>query len=261
MKNKTYLNTASRQETLAYLQQLRLPGMTAAYSAQFDNPNVEDLTFEQRFSMIVKEEFDQRTLKRKQRLIKISGMRERDCTNVSLESLIYTPERGLKKSVVMRLATCNWITADEPSSLLVCGASGTGKTWLIKSLGKCACENELTVAYFRYKDLAEELDRQRKQLTTEDFVAKLSKKKLLIIDDFAMGVSPSKALSDDLLSIFESRYGMAAMIVASQYHWENWYNWIGDPATADAIMDRLLNYSTKIELKGKSLRESKQVEQ
>ena len=254
-KNQVHLNTNPRAVTLKNLQMLRLPGMAAAYSQQFDNPDYAKLTFDDRIGIIVKEEIEQRTIKRKQRRLKESGIREGDPANIN--EMIYSSERGLDEALVKELAECSWITCERPSNLLVAGASGTGKTWLIKALGKCACEKELTVAYYRMIDLAEKLAELRSEHNVRAFTQRLQKKKLLIIDDFAMGDSPCKALSTDLLRIIDSRQGVASTIVAAQRNWMDWHSWINDPATADAIMDRLLNYSYMIELKGRSLRELK----
>lgn len=106
-------------------------------------------------------------------------------------------------------------------------------------------------------DLAEKLAELRCEHNVRAFTQRLQKKKLLINDDFAMGDSPCKALSTYQLRIIDSRQGVASTIVAAQRNWMEWHSWINDPATADAIMDRLLNYSYMIELKGRSLRELK----
>ena len=132
-KNQVHLNTTPRAVTLKNLQMLRLPGIAAAYSQQFDNPDYAKLTFDDRIGIIVKEEIEQRTIKRKQRRLKESGIREGDPANIN--EMIYSSERGLDEALVKELAECSWITCERPSNLLVAGASGTGKTWLIKALG------------------------------------------------------------------------------------------------------------------------------
>lgn len=254
-KKRVYVNTISQDATLKNLQILRLPGMAAAYGLQLNDPAYARLTFDERFGILVKEEVEQRTIKRKLRLLKESGIREGEPADIN--KMIYSSERGLDEALVKRLAECSWITCERPTNLLVAGASGTGKSWLIKALGKRACEEQLSVSYFRMIDLGEKLEALRANNNVHSFVQKLLKKKLLIIDDFAMGDSPSKALSTDLLRIIEARQGLASTIIAAQRHWSEWHKWIGDLATADAIMDRLLNYSVMIELKGRSLRELK----
>ena len=251
---RVLLNISTRDETIANLQLLRLPGMLAAYSRQFGDPAVETMGFDDRLSIIVKEEVAQRTIRRRQRLLKESRIREGDPAN--LEEMIYSEERGLSKQTVDVLASCNWITCEKPKTLLVWGAAGTGKSWLIKALGKRACYNHLPTLYYRYVDLKEKLEEQHEKHSVAYFIDRvLCKKKLLIIDDFAMGESPSQAMSSDLLSIIDARYQREATIVASQRPWTYWHDWINDSATADALMDRLTSLCIKVEHKGRSLRE------
>ncbi len=76
----------------------------------------------------------------------------------------------------------------------------------------------------------------------------------MYLDDF--GLQPLK--SDTrlaLLQILEDRYKKKSTIIASQLPIDKWYEYIGDPTLADAIMDRLLYNAHKIELKGPSMRE------
>lgn len=80
-------------------------------------------------------------------------------------------------------------------------------------------------------------------------------KDLLIIDDFGLHIL------DDidrlaLLEIMEDRYGIKSTLVSSQLPVKVWFDIIGESTIADAILDRLVNGSFRIEIKSKkSLRE------
>jgi DNA replication protein DnaC len=58
----------------------------------------------------------------------------------------------------------------------------------------------------------------------------------------------------DLLEIIEDRHGKASTIVASQLPVGSWYDLFADATLADALLDRLVHSSYKIELQGESLR-------
>jgi len=58
----------------------------------------------------------------------------------------------------------------------------------------------------------------------------------------------------DMLEIIEDQHGKGSTIVASQLPFKNWYDVFGDETVADALLDRLVHSSYKIELKGNSLR-------
>lgn len=80
---------------------------------------------------------------------------------------------------------------------------------------------------------------------------------LLILDDW--GPEPLDAdQRRDLLEIVEDRYEARSIIVTSQLPVDRWYEIIGNPTVADAILDRLVHNAYRIELKGESLRKQKQ---
>ena len=81
----------------------------------------------------------------------------------------------------------------------------------------------------------------------------MAKAELLILDDFGLeNLDSSSRLS--LLEIFEDRHGLASTIITSQLPVSSWHEVIGDPTIADAICDRIINSSYRIELKGESVR-------
>lgn len=83
---------------------------------------------------------------------------------------------------------------------------------------------------------------------------------LLILDDW--GPEPLDAdQRRDLLGIVEDRYESRSIIVTSQLPIDRWYEIIGNPTIADAILDGLVHNAYRIELKGESLRNQKQAAQ
>ena len=87
--------------------------------------------------------------------------------------------------------------------------------------------------------------------------AAIARLDLLILDDW--GPEPLDAdQRRDLLEIVEDRYEARSIIVTSQLPVDRWYEIIGNPTIADAILDRLVHNAYRIELKGESLRKQKQ---
>ena len=84
-------------------------------------------------------------------------------------------------------------------------------------------------------------------------MSKLSKIKVLIIDDFCI-VPMSDPERRDLLEVLEDRQSISSTIIATQVPVENWIEHIGDPTLADAILDRLVHNAHRINLKGESMR-------
>jgi DNA replication protein DnaC len=111
-------------------------------------------------------------------------------------------------------------------------------------------------AYLRAPRLFETLLQAKGDGTHLKTLSRLAKVQLLILDD--LFISPlSDTERGDLLEIIEDRYGQATTVITSQYPTKEWHHLIGALTIADAICDRLLHHSHKIELKGESIRKSK----
>ena len=81
----------------------------------------------------------------------------------------------------------------------------------------------------------------------------LSKTDLLILDDFGLAHMDQQQRMD-LMEIIEDRHNRKSSIIASQIPVPSWFEVIGEKTIADAIIDRLIHTSHKLELKGESLR-------
>lgn len=82
---------------------------------------------------------------------------------------------------------------------------------------------------------------------------RIEKQDLLILDDFGLQAFDPGSRSL-LMDIVEDRHGKHSTLIASQVPVKNWYEVIGEQTVADAILDRLVHQSIRIELKGESLR-------
>ena len=118
-----------------------------------------------------------------------------------------------------------------------------------------ACRQSRSVKYIRVPRLFTDLAMVKDTLDYRKAMNSLKKMELLILDDF--GMSPmSLDETKDFLEIIEDRYQVSSTIILSQLPISDWYQVFKDRTYADAIMDRLFSSSTKIELKGDSLRKN-----
>lgn len=235
------------QPTLERLHELRLPGMAAALEEQLRSIDIESLSFEDRLGLLLERELTSREDRRLARLLQLAKLRH----SAAVEDLDFRSPRGLDRSLVLRLAGCDWIRARQ--SVLISGATGTGKSFLACALGQAACRHGLTVRYWRFSRLLEDLVLGRADGSYAKRLEKLSKTELLILDDF--GLAPlTDAERRDLLEVLEDRYGRRATVVTSQLPFDTWHEIVGDATFADAILDRLIHNSHRINLKGASMR-------
>lgn len=239
----------SSQQTIEQLKSLRLTGMAEAFAHQIGSSAFQDIGFEQRVQMLIEAELARRDTQRYERLIKSAKLR----VQAAPEDIDYRATRGLEKTKVADLLTNSWI--HHHRNLLLTGPTGTGKTWLACALAVNAARFGISVLYQRAAIALEAMLIAHETGEIEKVRNQFVRPQLLVLDDFGL-VPLSNRNKTDLLELVERR-GDASTIVAGQMPVSKWHDYIGDPAVADAIMDRLVYSSLKIELKGESLRKAR----
>jgi DNA replication protein DnaC len=240
--------------TLERLHELRLRGMAEALEEQLNHSGTTEIGFEDRLGMLVERELTWRDNRRLQRLLQEARLRE----DASIEDVNFRAARGLDRSVLMRLGSCEWIRQNQV--VLIVGPTGVGKTYLACALGQVACRRGLSTRYFRMGRLLGELALARADGSYAKLLAKLAKTELLILDDW--GLAPlADAERRDLLEVLEDRYGRRATLVTSQLPIEHWHEYLASPTLADAILDRLVHGAHKLILKGGSMRKAEAARQ
>jgi DNA replication protein DnaC len=233
--------------TLDKLQTLRLTGMYQALVEPLQMPDIATLTFEERFGLLVDRECTERENRRLTTRLRQAKLRQTAC----IEALDYRHPRGLDKSLIARLATCQWVR--ERHNVLITGPTGIGKTWLGCALGHQACRDGLTALYLRLPRFLQELPIAKGDGRYGKLLTALAKTDVLILDDW--GLAPfSEENRRDLLEIVEDRHDRRATIITSQLPVELWHDALGEPTLADAILDRLVHHAYKIALHGESMR-------
>lgn len=230
------------------LAQLKLSGVKAALQQQSQQASLYvEQSFEERLSLLLSHELTGREQRRIERLVRQAKFRLR----ANLSDIDYSAHRQLSKDTLRNLARGEWLT--QGHNLLITGATGCGKTYLACALGHHHCQQDHSVYYFRLKELLEKLFMAQADGTYRKHINKLKACDLLILDDW--GLEPLNAQQrSDLLELIDARYDTKSTMITSQLPVENWYDMIGESTHADAILDRLIHGSIKLELKGESMR-------
>ncbi len=236
------------EQTLNQLRALRLDGMATALADPVLSHSWADMPFEQRLSMLVQREIDWRDDKRLQRLLKAARLK---VGAACIEDIDWRASRNLDRSLIATLASGDWIRHGR--SLLITGATGTGKTWLACALARQAARCGYSVLYTRTTRLLQELHTAHGDGSLARRLAQLARIDLLLLDDFA-GAPMQTGERTDLLELLDDRVGTKATLITSQLAVTAWHAWIDDPTVADAILDRIVHGSHRIELKGASMR-------
>lgn len=230
------------------LRQLKLSGVKTALQQQTEQASLYlEQSFEERLSLLFAHEITGREQRRVERLTQQAKFR----LKANLNDMDYSANRQLSKDKVRSLAQGEWLKHSH--NLLITGATGCGKTYLSCALGHHHCQQEYSVYYFRLKELLEKLFMAQADGSYRKQINKLKSCDLLILDDW--GLEPLNAQQrSDLLELIDARYDIKSTMITSQLPVANWYDMIGESTHADAILDRLIHGSIKLELKGESMR-------
>ena len=233
--------------TLEKMKQMRLLGMHRAFRTSVESANNEQLTADEMTALLIDSEWDERHNRAIDRTTRNARFRYK----ATVEQLDYDDNRGLDKNQIHRLADGKYITQNE--NILITGPTGTGKSFLASALGQQACQQGFKVLYANVTRLFAQLKMAKADGSAIRDLAKIERQDLLILDDF--GIQPfDQASRTSLLEIIEDRHGKRSTIITSQLPVKQWYEVIGEKTVADAILDRIINNTQRIELKGESLR-------
>lgn len=209
-----------------------------------------DYTMDQYLALLVDLEWEYRYNKRIQNLIKTAGFRY----PASVQDVDYSANRSLDKNTFERLAILDFIKRSE--NVIITGATGTGKSYLAQALGYSACTMQYKTMYYNFARLINQIKLSKLEGTYMKMLNKIEKSDLLILDDFGLTAFDDHA-RNALMDIVEMKYDKSSLIIAAQIPVKNWHEAIGEGTIADAILDRLVYASHRIELTGESLRKNK----
>lgn len=237
-----------QEPTYEKMIQMRMRGLAEAWIEQQKDPNITELTFDERLGLLIDAESLYRENKRMQRNLREAKLR---LSSACIEDIDYSAKRKLDKKLVRQLATCKWIKLHQ--NIVITGMTGVGKSYLACALGQQACRKGHRVLYRRVSRLFDELALAHADGSYPRLLTKIAKTDVLILDDWGL-VSVGARERRDLNEIMDDRYGLRSTLITSQLPTETWHDHLGDPTTADAICDRILSNAHRIKLTGPSRR-------
>jgi len=235
------------EQTKSKLYAMKLHGMATAYEEQGQQPRVAELSFDERFGLLV----DRQWTWREDRALKSRLYQAKFKMPACFEDIDFQATRGLKRSQLDQLADSQWVGYHQ--NVIVTGPTGTGKTFLACALGQKACRDGHRVRYYVAAKLFRQLAAAHADGSFFRLSGQLQKTALLIIDDWGMEKLQEPQYRD-FLEILDDRQGSGATLMTSQFPLKLWHDTIGNPTVADAILDRLLHHAHRLELKGESMR-------
>jgi DNA replication protein DnaC len=235
------------QTLMDKLLQLRLPAFREGLRQQMENPQYGELSFEERLLLLVDMECTRRLDSRTRRRLKLAQFP----ISAAIEDVDFSPERNLERHQILELSQCLWI--EKARNILISGATGTGKSFLACALGVSACKLGFSVRYLHTARFFHALNLARKDGSYLSVLQSFSKFDLLILDDWMRDPIQLSA-AQDLLELFDDRFGHSSTIIISQVPVSDWHVRFPDPTLADAILDRTIHNAYRLSLSGESQR-------
>ena len=238
------------EPTIQKMQAMKLSGMVEALEEQRKTAEVGAWSFEDRLALLVERQWLWKENRALATRLKYARLRQPAC----LEDIDYRHHRGLQRSVMEHLAGGDWIQYSQ--NCLITGPTGVGKSYLACALAQKACRDGYRALYFYAPKLFRELTAGQADGSLPTLLKKIAKARLLVIDDWGLEKA-TPAQYRDFLEILDDRQSVASTLITSQFSPTRWHELIGDATVADAILDRLIHGSHRIELKGESMRKNR----
>jgi len=238
-------------QTLEKLRSLRLEGMAQALEEQRQQASVLKLDFEERLALLVERQW---SWKENRALAARLTRAQLKFPNACLEDIDYALHRGLKRAQIEQVRAGEWI--QNHRNCLILGPTGIGKTYLGCAFGVQACRDGFRTAYFTAPKLFRALQQAHADGSLTKLLKNIQKARLLIVDDLGVAAVGPRQYRD-LLEILDDRSGNGSTLMTSQFPVEEWHEVIADPTVADAILDRLVHNAYRLDLKGESVRKTR----
>jgi DNA replication protein DnaC len=236
------------QPTLDKLCAMRLRGLAEALQQQLREPDIHQLSFEERFGLLIDRQWDWRQNRALERRLRNGRLQGTAC----VEDIDYRTPRGLDRAVLRSLTQQSaWVEAHQ--NLFLLGPTGIGKTWLARAIAQKACRDGYTALFLKAAELFRDLATARADGSHSRLLYQLGHVEVLVVDDFCMAPL-TESERRDFLEIADARYQNRSTLLTSQLPVASWHAQIGDPTLADSILDRLVHNAHRIELQGESMR-------
>jgi DNA replication protein DnaC len=231
--------------TLNKLRELRLSAMAEGFAEQQNQKGIGELSFEERFALLVEAEWLSKRNKRTSRFVRQADFR----FFAAIEDIDFHNKHGIRKPDILKHSLGGYIK--KAQNIIFCGPTGVGKTYLACALGHAACAQGIQTSYVRLPDFFQKIFDAK----SSSFRSKCAKVPLLILDDWVLkkfSIEETCELSD----LFEQRYGRASTILSSQFPISSWHELFPDPTQADSILDRIVHNAYPYNISGESMRKT-----
>ena len=238
--------------TVEKMRRMRMNAMATLYHSSLAGNLYREYTADDLIALLVDTEWESRQNRNIENLIKRAGFRQ----EAAASDIDYQSLRNLDRGMFERLLGLNFISKKE--NLILNGPTGCGKSFLAQCLGVKACQMLHKTLYCNTSRFFDMARLAQLEGTYHKFLNRIQRTELLILDDF--GITPvDQNARGVLMDVIEERHERSSTVIATQIPVSEWHGLIGENNLADAILDRIVFSSHRIELQGESLRKKKKL--
>ena len=253
MNNKKISKPKEQQEQFTgNCLYLGLKLLTEEYRQMVDRANENTLGYYEFISDIVQAEAAARGQRHIENLIKNSRL---PYPLKLLADFDFDFQPRLNRKLIMDLASLGFIERHE--SILFVGDNGTGKSHLARSLAFVACQGRYRTYYTTCSELISDLNAGVYEKTLDKRIRKYINPELLIIDEMGHDRLELQVIKEAhlLFKVIDQRYkDNKSLIFTTNIEEADWPEFLGDPISTSAILDRIFHHSVIVRIKGPSYR-------
>jgi DNA replication protein DnaC len=230
------------------LKNLKLSIFNSKWEAAAESAKQEGWTYSQYLSHLCDLEIQKRQTSRLARRIKESGLPK----DKTLSSFNFTVNKTINPAQINALAESDsWIKKGD--NIIIFGPSGVGKTHVAAAIAYRQIELGHKVKFQQTSHLVQALQLAKRQLRLKEFLLKLDRMPLLILDDIGY-VKKDEHETSVLFELICQRYETGSLIVTANQPFSQWDSIFPDNMMAVAAIDRLVHHATVINITGGSYR-------
>jgi DNA replication protein DnaC len=251
-KNKSYTKE-HLEEFTRNCRYLGLKLLAEEYQQMINRANEGTVGYYDFISDIVQSEAAAKKQRRIESLIKSSRLPQ---PLKMLADFDFDFQPGLNRRLIMDLASMQFINRNE-SILFTSKVNGVGKSHIAKSLALIACQNDYKTFYTTCSELINDLNAGVYEKNLEKRMRKYTNPDLLVIDEMGHDRLELQVIKEAhlLFKVIDQRYNdHKSLIFTTNVEESDWAEFLGDPITTSAILDRIFHHSVIVRIDGPSYR-------
>ena len=241
------MKTNTTERFIENCKYLGLKRLTVHYESDIEKSGKSDVGFYEFLEGVIRDEADQRRERSIKYRLKNSRLPQ---PYKLLQDFDFDFQPKLKKKLIMDLAQMDFIHKRE--SILLLGYNGVGKSHIARSLGMIACEKGFKVLYTTCADMLNDLNTGVYEKTLMKRMQKYVNPELLVIDEMGHDRLELEVTREAhlLFKVIDERYKQRkSLIFTSNIQEQDWAEYLGDPISTRALLDRIFHHSIIVEIK------------